>query len=266
MNKNLRFFRQKLLRWYRANKRDLPWRHTNDPYAILVSEMMLQQTQVDRVLPKYREFLHQFPTIEALANTPLSSVLKIWSGLGYNRRAKYLRQLAEIVWRELDGKIPQTYDELRKLPGIGDYTANAVLCFAFKRKAPAVDTNVRNVIEHEFNVDKPLPISEIKKHMANLFPDDHPDEFLHALMDYSALTLKRPIRNQGNKSPIPFKKTNRFLRGVIVKHLTMGAQIPKKLIQEIQKQTRRDQADIQSALDELQQEGLVRVSGILLTL
>ena len=258
--------RKKILHWYRANKRDLPWRHTNDPYAILVSEMMLQQTQVDRVIPKYEEFLGKFSTIHDLAQASLVDVLRLWSGLGYNRRAKYLWQMAKQIMTESKGKIPDSYDELRKLPGIGDYTANAVLCFAFKKIAPAVDTNVRNVIEHEFNEDKSLSITEIKKLMLDLFPNDHPDEFLHALMDYSSLTLKRPVRQRKNKSPTPFKQTNRFLRGMIVKSLTTGPLPKRKLIQKILKQSHRNLADIQRALEELQREELVRKTDNLLTL
>ena len=226
--RKIQVIRQKILRWYRTNKRDLPWRKTSDPYAILVSEVMLQQTQVLRVLPKYAEFIKAYPTVDALAHSSLADVLKLWSGLGYNRRAKYLKEMAEMVMNDYNGHIPNSYDELRKLPGIGDYTANAVLCFAFKKKAPAVDTNVRNVIERELERDAnyslhshefadshritqamkqtPLSLQHVKNILMELMPTAHPDEFLHALMDYSAMTLSRPKRKSG--STVPFTQSN----------------------------------------------------------
>src|SRR3954468_8541984 len=134
-------FRRGLLRWYRTNRRDLPWRHTTDPYAILVSEVMLQQTQVDRVFPRYLRWLERWPTAEALAAAPAGAVIREWQGLGYNRRAVNLHRAARAV---AEGGWP---DDLTELPGVGPYTAAAVGNFALGRDVLPVDTNVRRVQE-----------------------------------------------------------------------------------------------------------------------
>src|SRR5258708_21802089 len=127
-------FQDKILTWYTVNKRDLPWRHTHDPYKILLSEIMSQQTQISRVIPKYDKWLKELPTIQSLANAPLARVLGLWSGLGYNRRALYLQQTAKIIVQKYCNCFPETMQELKKLPGIGEYTASAVLCFAFNHQ------------------------------------------------------------------------------------------------------------------------------------
>ncbi|MCC6175368.1 MAG: A/G-specific adenine glycosylase [Chloroflexi bacterium] len=130
--------------------RDLPWRRTRDPYAILVSEIMLQQTQVERVKPRYEQFLDAFPTLARLAAAPLADVIRVWAGLGYNRRAVRLHQIAVQVTKRPDGRLPDTPDALRQLDGLGSYTANAVACFAFGQQVPVVDTNVRRVLGRVF--------------------------------------------------------------------------------------------------------------------
>jgi A/G-specific adenine glycosylase len=139
-----------LLQWYQTEQRDLPWRSTNDPYAILVSEIMLQQTQVDRVLPKYQQFLAAFPTLTDLAQAPTAAVITVWVPLGYNRRAVSLQAIARQVNTEYDGRIPDTIDELLKLKGIGRYTAGAIACFAFGKQVATVDTNIRRVLHRVF--------------------------------------------------------------------------------------------------------------------
>ncbi|SRR5579883_63424 len=135
-----------LLEWYDRQGRRLPWRETTDPYAILVSEMMLQQTQVDRVLPKYRAFLERFPTLQALAEAPTAEVIRAWAPLGYNMRAVRLQGIARQVVAEYSGRIPDTVEELCKLKGVGRYTAGAIACFAYHRQVPTVDTNIRRVL------------------------------------------------------------------------------------------------------------------------
>ncbi len=135
-----------LLTWFARYGRDLPWRRTRDPYAILVSEVMLQQTQVDRVLPKYTEFLAQFPTLEVLAAAPTATVIQAWAGLGYNRRAVNLQRTAQAVRAAHGGVFPREVAVLRQLPGIGDYTAGAVACFAFEHDVVFFDTNIRRVL------------------------------------------------------------------------------------------------------------------------
>jgi A/G-specific adenine glycosylase len=135
-----------ILDWYYHHRRNLPWRNTRDPYRILVSEIMLQQTQVDRVVPKYEEFLKRFPSIADLAAAPLSDVLRVWSPLGYNRRARYLHLAARAASQRFGGKLPSSLTDLRSLPGLGRYTAGAVACFAFELRTAVVDTNVRRVL------------------------------------------------------------------------------------------------------------------------
>src|SRR3954469_15130699 len=137
--------REHLLGWFEANRRDLPWRRTRDPYRILVSEIMLQQTQVDRVIPYYENFLSLFPTVQDLAEAPTSQVIQAWAGLGYNRRAVNLQRTAQGVVERFVGVFPRSSEELRLLPGIGPYTSGAVACFAFEQDAAFIDTNMRRV-------------------------------------------------------------------------------------------------------------------------
>ncbi|HEX5385555.1 MAG TPA: hypothetical protein VFW66_02525 [Gemmatimonadales bacterium] len=143
-------FRRLLLRWYRRHGRDLPWRRTRDPYRVLVSEFMLQQTQVSRVEAYYDRFVERWPTVESLARATPKAVRESWEGLGYYRRAAHLHRLARTVVRD-GGVIPSDPAELRRLPGVGRYTAGAVACFAFERPTPAVDTNVARVIRRAFH-------------------------------------------------------------------------------------------------------------------
>ncbi len=145
-----------LLEWYERVGRKLPWRETDDPYAILVSEMMLQQTQVDRVLPKYREFLERFPTLEALAEASTAEVIRAWAPLGYNMRAVRLQAIARQVVAEYQGQIPSSVTELLKLKGVGRYTAGAIACFAHQQQVATVDTNIRRVLHRLFvGIEKP---------------------------------------------------------------------------------------------------------------
>ena len=145
-----RQFQQRLSQWYRRYGRDLPWRRTTDPYAILVSEVMLQQTQVERVLEFYRRFLARFPTVVALAAASVDEVLTAWQGLGYYRRARNLHLAAQQIMERHQGVFPDTFEEVAALPGVGRYTAGAVLCFAFGKRAPILDTNVQRVLERIF--------------------------------------------------------------------------------------------------------------------
>lgn len=140
----------KILAWYKEHKRDLPWRKTRDPYKILVSEVMLQQTQVSRVVDKYNQFLKLFSTVQLLANAKTSDVLKAWAGLGYNRRALYLQKTAQAVVTLYKGKFPKDLELLKELPGIGDYTARAILSFAFGESVPVLDTNHRKFYQRTY--------------------------------------------------------------------------------------------------------------------
>lgn len=184
--------------WFTANGRDLPWRETRDPYRIMVSEIMLQQTQVDRVIGCYRRFFERFPTIEALAAAPTAEVIRAWAGLGYNRRAVNLQRAARHVVDELGGRFPDTVDGLRTLPGIGPYTAGAIACFAFERDSHFIDTNMRRVLHRLFfGSDVPAPTRadrEVLELAAVAVPDGRGWAWNQALIEFGALhcTARKP--------------------------------------------------------------------------
>ena len=186
-----RRFRRRLLGWYRRNGRDLPWRRTRDPYHILVSEMMLQQTQVDRVLPKYAQWLRRFPSLEALATARARDVDRTWRPLGYNVRPRRLHAIAREVVAQYDGQLPSDEATLRSFKGIGAYTAGAVQSFAFGRRAPIVDTNVARVLSRVFVTDANRVQTALSKHLwsisAVLLPRRDVFDFNQALMDLGAL-------------------------------------------------------------------------------
>ena len=148
--KSTQAFTRKLLRWYGQHARDLPWRRTRDPYRVIVSEFMLQQTQVSRVSEFYPRFLKRFPTVYDLAKAKPKAVREAWDGLGYYARASNLHALARVVSKTMNGKLPDDTEQLDDLPGVGRYTAGAVACFAYEQSVPAVDTNVKRVLERVF--------------------------------------------------------------------------------------------------------------------
>jgi A/G-specific adenine glycosylase len=181
---------RRLIRWYRHQGRDLPWRKTRDPYKIWVSEIMLQQTQVTSVIPYYERFLAAFPSVASLAKAPLKKVLKLWEGAGYYARARNLHKAAQMVMKELDGKIPSDPDLLRTLPGIGRSTAGAISSLAFGRRAPILDGNVRRVLCRLFgireNPRKPAVEKDLWKLSEACLPSHSVDHFNQALMDLGA--------------------------------------------------------------------------------
>ncbi len=226
---DLEKFKESVLNYYRKHKRDLPWRVSDsdsrfEPYKILVSEMMLQQTQVSRVIPKYQEFLQMFPNIETLAEAQLGSVIKAWSGLGYNRRAKFLWQAAKNIAKDFNGQVPQTIDEVVTLPGIGPNTAGAILVYAFNRPAVFVETNIRTVyIHHFFTGTENISDKEILELLPQTIDKENPREFYWALMDYGSY-LKLNIGNMSRFSKMyvkqsQFNGSKRQIRGKVVKIL-----------------------------------------------
>jgi A/G-specific adenine glycosylase len=193
-----RRFRTTLLAWYRAQGRDLPWRRTRDPYHILVSEIMLQQTQVDRVLPKYQEWLEKYPSFEALAAAPEADVVETWRPLGYNIRPRRLQSIAREAVAAYGGQLPSDHDTLLSFKGIGAYTAGAVLSFAFGKRAAILDTNVARVLFRVFvGVGEPKSHAMVK-HLWELsravLPHKHVFDFNQALMDFGATvcTARKP--------------------------------------------------------------------------
>lgn len=163
----------------------MPWRSDTRPYYVLVSEVMLQQTQVDRVIPKFLEFIHKFPDAASLAETPLGEVLVLWSGLGYNRRAKYLHEAAKMVMTDFGGEFPTDVDGLIKLPGVGQNTAGAMMAYAHDQPVLFVETNVRTVYFHHFFEDgEKVTDGQIRALLEQTIDMQHPREFYWALMDY----------------------------------------------------------------------------------
>jgi A/G-specific adenine glycosylase len=180
---------QALLGWYRWAGRDLPWRQTRDPYAILVSEIMLQQTQVDRVIPKYRQFLAAFPTLASLAAATVADAIRVWAGLGYNRRAVRLHGIARAAVERLGGRLPTSPEQLRELEGLGSYTANAVACFAADAPVAVVDTNVRRVLGRVFADEiglEPAGGPALQRFADSVLPAGRAYEWNQALMDLGA--------------------------------------------------------------------------------
>ncbi len=175
--------RKRLLRWYLSASRQLPWRSTRDPYKILLSEVMLQQTQVSRVLEKYPLFLKRFPTFSSLARVTAGEVIMAWRGMGYNNRSVRLQLLARIIQKEYGGRLPSDPGILKQLPGIGRYTANAVACFAFDQRVPVVDTNIARVLSRVF----PQTKRDVWKTAERILPKRQVYEWNQGLMELGAL-------------------------------------------------------------------------------
>ena len=198
-------FRQKLLAWYDENKRDLPWRRSKNPYHIWVSEIMLQQTRVDTVIPYYERFLDWFPTVESLANAPEERLLKAWEGLGYYSRVRNMQTAAQQIMSEFEGKFPSTYEGISSLKGIGPYTAGAISSIAFNLPQPAVDGNVMRVLARLFEVNHDIGNPSNRKlfqaMMEVLIDSDRPGDFNQALMDLGS-DIEAPVNPRPEESPV----------------------------------------------------------------
>lgn len=221
-------FQQHIYDYYHAHGRhDLPWRGTNrlEPYSIMVSELMLQQTQVSRVIPKYEQFLAVFPSVQALAKAQLSQVLTLWSGLGYNRRAKFLWQAAQMVVKDYDGNFPSTQAELTKLPGVGINTAGAIAAYSFNKQVVFLETNIRTVfIHHFFNDSLSVSDKDLLPIVKSALDEESPRDWYWALMDYGT-HLKKTIGNASTlsahyKKQATFKGSKRQVRGQVIRILT----------------------------------------------
>ena len=198
-------FRQKLLTWYDANKRDLLWRRNKNPYHIWVSEIMLQQTRVDTVIPYYERFLDWFPTVESLANAPEERLLKVWEGLGYYSRVRNMQTAAQQIMNEFEGKFPSTYEGISSLKGIGPYTAGAISSIAFNLPQPAVDGNIMRVLARLFEVNHDIGNPSNRKlfqaMMEVLIDPDRPGDFNQALMDLGS-DIEAPVNPRPQESPV----------------------------------------------------------------
>lgn len=198
-------FREKLLAWYDANKRDLPWRRTQDPYKIWISEIMLQQTRVDTVIPYYERFLDWFPTIANLAQAPEEKLLKAWEGLGYYSRVRNMQKAAQQIMENHGGVFPSSYEKISKLKGIGPYTAGAIASIAFGLPEPAVDGNVMRVLARLFEVDYDIGVPTNRKifqaMMEILIDPARPGDFNQALMDLGS-DIESPVNPRPEESPV----------------------------------------------------------------
>ena len=198
-------FRKKLLVWYDAHKRDLPWRRTQDPYKIWISEIMLQQTRVDTVIPYYERFLDWFPTVADLAQAPEEKLLKAWEGLGYYSRVRNMQKAAQQIMENHGGVFPSSYEEISKLKGIGPYTAGAIASIAFGLAEPAVDGNVMRVLSRLFEVDYDIGVPTNRKifqtMMEILIDPARPGDFNQALMDLGS-DIESPVNPRPEESPV----------------------------------------------------------------
>lgn len=268
MNPSVQEFQDIIWHYYQTHQRTFAWRETTDPYHILVSEIMLQQTQTDRVEPKYEQFLQQFPHLSDLAAAPQAAVILTWQGLGYNRRALALHKTAHYLVHNHNATIPNDPAILLTCPGIGQYTAHSICTFAFNRPTILIETNIRTVFIHFYFAGMH------KVHDRDLHPfitatlDHHnPRQWYYALMDYGVM-LKKNIGNLAKHSAhytqqTPFKDSLRYIRGTILKLLTQQRSIT---VEDIAIHCRQDNNRIKQALDQLQTEGFIEICSDVITL
>jgi A/G-specific adenine glycosylase len=252
-------FRQMVLSYYKQHGRDMAWRNTTDPYSILVSEIMLQQTQVERVTTKFPEFIRTFPDFETLANAPLAQVLSVWQGMGYNRRVIALQKCAFLVMNEYHGILPADADILATFPGLGKATASSITTFAFNIPVVFIETNIRRVFIHFFFSDTEtvhdaqiLPLVEKTLYRKN------PRIWYWALMDLGT-ALKKTVPNPNRRSvhytkQSPFEGSDRSIRGIILRMLLAEPGIPEEKLLLIRK---NDPVRIKKILRALVDEGFI---------
>lgn len=271
LSRGMTYFQTLVWRYYRAHGRhDLPWRQTHDVYKVLVSEVMLQQTQVDRVIPFYKKFIKQFPTAKKLAVAPLSDVLGAWQGLGYNRRAKMLHAAAKDLSAT---RMPLAtrgilVAELEKLPGVGPYTARAVAAFCYNLDVVVIETNIRTVvIHHFFPKKKKVSDAEIEKVLTLALSKGKSREWYSALMDYGAYLKRSGIshnsKSKGYTKQSKFTGSLREARGAILRELSRGATSRTRLTNVLGKERRKQ---VTQAVTALLKEGLIEMKRNIYTL
>ncbi len=248
--------------FYHANGRQFPWRNNKNPYEVVISEIMLQQTQTYRVEPKYREFLAALPTLQDLAQADLRTVLSLWQGLGYNRRGKFLHTMAQEIVQKHNGIIPDMPEMLAELPGIGKATAGSICAFAYNKPTVFIETNIRAVfIYHFFPGRTDVHDKELFPLIAATVDQENPREWYYALMDYGVYLKKQlPNPSRNSKHHIKqskFEGSDRQIRGAIIRALTKQSQVEKQdLIASISKDTSR----VERILAELGQEKFIMIS------
>ena len=251
-------FKKIIWSFYLNHKREMPWRKTRDPYKILVSEVMLQQTQVSRVLKKYPQFIEAFPDVKSLAKAPLKRILSVWQGMGYNRRALALKNIADSVTKEYGGVIPDDPILLENLPGIGKNTAGAIVAFAFNKPVVFIETNIRRVfIYHFFKNRHSVHDKDILPLIGETLDRKNPREWYWALMDYGS-ALSKTVVNPNKKSrhyakQKPFKGSNREVRGLIIRILLKKGSLPPT-----QLKAHIDRPELRKNLNDLVREGFLK--------
>jgi A/G-specific adenine glycosylase len=262
-SRKIRQFQLTIRDFFREKGRSFPWRETFDPYEILVSEIMLQQTQVERVAGKYERFTGLFPDFESLAAAELRHVLGAWQGLGYNRRAVALKRTALRVVTDFAGKLPECLETLRTLPGIGPATAGALMAFAFNKPAVFIETNIRRVFIHSFFAEAgQVKDQDILPLVQATLDADQPRIWYYALMDYGAM-LKSTEENPNRKSAhynrqSRFQGSDRQIRGIIIKIMVDQ---PVLTLDAIVKTSGKDPERVRTMLDRLMEEGFLVRSG-----
>ncbi len=257
--KEIKIFQDKIKNFYKKYKRNFPWRKSISSYRTVVSEIMLQQTQVSRVMTKFPEFIRSFPNFKQLSQAPLRDILKVWHGMGYNRRAKYLKSIAEIVTKKYHGRLPKTPDELIKLPGIGPNTASSIIAFAYNKPVVFIETNIRSVYIHEFFPNKTdVNDTDLMPLIEQTLDIKHPHDWYNALMDYGT-KIKSENKNPNRKSKhytkqSKFKGSDRQIRGMILKLLTEHEKLSKNMII---KKLDKDPDRVKRILDELLREAMI---------
>lgn len=256
-------FKKTVLDFYRLHGRSLPWRETNEQYCIYVSEMMLQQTQVSRVLEKYPEFLRIFPSFETLAGADTRELLSVWQGMGYNRRALYMRDSARIIVSVYGGVVPRAEEDLLKLPGIGPGTAGSLRAFIYNDPVIFIETNIRRVFLHHFFPDSEnISDRELFPLIESTLDRRSPREWYYALMDYGSILGKKlnaNVRSRHYTKQSRFEGSNRQIRGKIVRYLTKSETATQdELLTYIGSTPER----FQKILSDLQSERFLTVAGV----
>lgn len=265
-SRKIKKFQKMVWDFYRQNKRDFAWRRTHDPYEIVVSEIMLQQTQTTRVAEKFPEFIKHFPTFTALAKSTPAEVILAWQGLGYNRRALFLRELARTVVNEYKGKLPEDPDELIKLPGIGKNTAGSVAAFAFNAPTVFIETNIRSVFLHHFFPGQTnIPDTDLIPLIAATVPLDNACEWYWALMDLGVY-IKKSQPNPSRASKHHTKQTKfigskRQVRGAILRELANAPVTEARLIKKLTEQFSFKTSELRAIINDLVTEGFIEKSG-----
>ncbi len=253
-NNQVNLFHEKIFLWWKGNKRKLPWRENITPYKVLVSEFMLQQTQVSRVIPKFQSFVQNLQGLKELAACDTPSLLKYWSGLGYNRRALYLRSAAKAVLN--DPTITLHPEELLKIKGIGDYTAHSIPIFTHNIDTVTIDTNIRKVLIHEGFANLEAKPRDLKKVALTLLPKGRSRDWHNALMDYAGQNL-RNFKLLQKKQP-KFLGSKREVRGNIIKHLL---RVKSLNLDELKKRVGTNFMVVDQVIQDLVSEGFITKVG-----